>query len=149
MKHGREMNQPAIVSDQFWGEEPPPPTHIHLFLDIYVNVIDCTNTYKSLFPHTQFHTYMHAAVDCGSLTNPVDGMVDTAGGTTLGNVAIYSCMDGYELNGSPIRVCIEDGKWNDMEPTCDGKSCLYFEISLVRLPGNQTTLQVYSIYTTP
>lgn len=68
---------------------------------------------------------MHAVVDCGPLTNPVDGMVDTAGGTTFGNEATYSCINNYELIGPPTRVCMQDGVWSETEPTCNGKPHLH------------------------
>lgn len=64
---------------------------------------------------------LHTVIDCGALTNPVDGIVNTAGGTTFGMEATYSCMDGYELTGPPTRVCTRTG-WNGTEPICSGES---------------------------
>ena len=58
------------------------------------------------------------AVDCGALTNPDNGRVDTPQGTTLNQVATYSCNSGYELVGDTTRTCQADGIWSGSEPIC-------------------------------
>ena len=45
------------------------------------------------------------AVDCGTLTNPVNGQVSHPGGTTFGQTATYSCNTGYNLVGDSTRTC--------------------------------------------
>lgn len=59
--------------------------------------------------------------DCGSLSDPENGNVNTSTGTTVGSEAVYSCNEGYDLNGPEIRSCSSDGTWSDTEPTCVGK----------------------------
>ena len=61
------------------------------------------------------------AVDCGSLTNPANGQVDTSSGTTFGSTATYTCAIGYTLSGSQSRTCGADGNWTSSEPSCNGK----------------------------
>lgn len=68
-----------------------------------------------------------AAVDCGSLPNPPNGLV-VAPVTTFGNSASYSCNLGFILVGDETRLCRSDGRWSGSEPTCIGK-CLVMCIS--------------------
>ncbi len=63
-------------------------------------------------------------VDCGPLTDPANGQVDISSGTTLMNIASYSCDTGYTLTGSTERTCKADGMWSLYEPVCEGE--LYF-----------------------
>ena len=58
------------------------------------------------------------AVDCGALTNPDNGRVDTPQGTTFNQVATYSCNSGYGLVGNMTRTCQADGMWSGSEPIC-------------------------------
>ena len=58
------------------------------------------------------------ANDCGSLTNPINGQVDTSPGTNYMSTATYSCDNGYELNGSSTRTCSSDGMWTRAAPIC-------------------------------
>ena len=55
-------------------------------------------------------------MDCGNLTNPENGEVDHAEGTTFGQTATYSC-DGI-LVGDSTRTCQDTGTWSGSEPTC-------------------------------
>ena len=60
-----------------------------------------------------------SVADCGPLTAPDDGGVDTTG-TEAGSVALYSCDVGRVLTGSTARVCGNDGIWTPTPPTCPG-----------------------------
>ena len=60
-----------------------------------------------------------AAVDCGNLTDPVNGQV-TLTGTTFGQTATYSCNTGYNLVGDSNRTCQATGNWSGSAPTCQG-----------------------------
>jgi len=57
------------------------------------------------------------AIDCGTLTDPANGMVDVSQGTTLNRMANYTCIGGYELIGERTRTC-EAGGWSGDAPTC-------------------------------
>ena len=52
-------------------------------------------------------------IDCGPLTDPDNGLVNTSSGTTFGNTATYTCYIGS-------RACQADGRWSSVEPTCSG-----------------------------
>lgn len=62
-------------------------------------------------------------VDCGALSNPTNGAVSTASGTTYTNVASYTCNAGYVRSGSASRTCQADGTWSSTAPTCQPVSC--------------------------
>ncbi len=58
------------------------------------------------------------AINCGHLTDPANGQVDTSSGTIFGSTATYSCDSGYTLSGSSSRTCEDDGLWTQSEPVC-------------------------------
>ena len=60
------------------------------------------------------------AVDCGPLSAPSNGAVDTSSGTTFMMTATYTCNTGYTLTGDTTRMCGAGGSWTLMEPTCVG-----------------------------
>ena len=65
-----------------------------------------------------------AAIDCGNLTDPLQGFV-SINETSFGSAANYTCLDGYELNGNMSRVCLDSGVWSGNDPTCDRKPLMY------------------------
>ena len=60
-------------------------------------------------------------VSCGQPDIPNNGHVDTSAGTSFGDVARYSCDEGYMLIGLEERTCQADGVWNGSVPTCESK----------------------------
>lgn len=63
------------------------------------------------------------AVNCGSLDNPVNGVVTIDTGTTLGMIARYSCNPGYLLmEALALRLCTISGQWSGTAPTCERMS---------------------------
>ncbi len=62
--------------------------------------------------------FTYAVIDCGSLQNPVNGVV-TVTETTLGSTANYSCSgSNYRLVGAAVRTCQADGLWGGSAPEC-------------------------------
>ena len=59
-------------------------------------------------------------MDCGNLTDPVNGQVSHTAGTTFGQTATYSCNTGYNLVGDSTRTCQASGNWSGSAPTCQG-----------------------------
>ena len=57
------------------------------------------------------------AVNCGSLTDPVDGKVH-AKLTTFEAVATYNCKRGHVLIGDITRTCQANGLWSGSQPKC-------------------------------
>ena len=66
------------------------------------------------------HNVFGLAVKCLELPDIANGGV-TWTGLSAGNVANYTCTSGYELVGSPTRLCGDDGTWSGDEPFCRRK----------------------------
>ena len=78
--------------------------------------------------------YVHAAITCSSLTDPINGTITYSGvisenGTHAFNViANYTCDDGFALVGNNTRTCTGDGSsttgaFDGVASTCESK-CL-------------------------
>ena len=52
--------------------------------------------------------------------DPANGQVTLTAGTTLGQIAVYSCNTGYNLVGDRTLTCQTSGNWSGSEPTCEG-----------------------------
>lgn len=73
---------------------------------------------------TQVDTSCSVVVDCGNLTDPVQGFVSFYE-TTFGSEANYTCLEGYELNGNVSRMCLENGGWSGSDPSCESKYSIH------------------------
>ena len=60
---------------------------------------------------------------CPSITAPANGAISIAGDPILGNIATFNCHAGYQLKGSQKRLCLANGQWSGVQPTCNGKNC--------------------------
>ena len=61
-------------------------------------------------------------LDCGILSDPVNGYIQYNNGTTFRSVATYGCDQGYMLTAPPNVECDSTGQWNlSSPPTCEGK----------------------------
>ena len=69
-------------------------------------------------------------MNCGSLTDPVNGVVDHTAGTTFGQTATYSCNTDYNLVGANTRTCQAAGEWSGKAPTC--QSMFYLAVSIIK-----------------
>ena len=67
---------------------------------------------------TSVHERSFLTVDCGSLSDPLNGVVMTTG-TTLSSDATYTCDNGYTRSGDQTRVCLASGDWSGSEPSCN------------------------------
>ncbi|XP_064397067.1 CUB and sushi domain-containing protein 1-like isoform X5 [Halichondria panicea] len=65
------------------------------------------------------------SVDCGFLAPPLFGSVELkqVNQTSLGAVANYACLRGYQLLGNSSRTCLANGEWSSMEPLCEVVTC--------------------------
>lgn len=61
--------------------------------------------------------------DCPTLFGPANGSVNTSAGFSPGDKAIYTCKEGYYLNGSAIVTCSSNGTWDYSAPTCTPVDC--------------------------
>lgn len=62
-------------------------------------------------------------VDCGFPTSPENGTVYMPNGTLYQSPTIYTCTDGFVLNGSETRFCSANGAWNGTIPVCEQIDC--------------------------
>ena len=96
-----------------------------------------------------------AAVDCGDLEDPDNGVVEFDA-TTLGEEAVYSCDVGHTLRGGEsTRVCTADAVWSGVAPNCtsewqlataDCSDCIYRQHAEPQLslnPLNKLQFQIH------
>ena len=93
---------------------------------LYTSTSKMWNTWRQCHAatlHDVLYLSFLTAVNCGTLTNPANGQVSHAAGTTFGQTAIFSCDTGYNLDGDSNRTCQATGMWSGSSPTC--QSMLY------------------------
>ena len=61
-----------------------------------------------------------SVVDCGSLSNPTNGLVIFSM-SNLGALATYMCDEGFNLIGNSTRLCLANGLWEGTVPACQSK----------------------------
>ena len=59
-------------------------------------------------------------LDCGNLTDPLNGWVALPQITAEDQIAMYYCYTGFALSdvSLSIRMCLSTGEWSDTEPLC-------------------------------
>ena len=62
-----------------------------------------------------------AGDSCGQPDSPTNGRVNTSAGTSFGDVARYSCDEGYTLIGLNETTCQDDRRWNGSVPICESE----------------------------
>ena len=55
---------------------------------------------------------------CPTLSAPVNGSISLSG-VTVGDMATYSCNEGFELVGNATRVCLDGGTWSGKDIVCN------------------------------
>ncbi|XP_035660141.1 CUB and sushi domain-containing protein 1-like [Branchiostoma floridae] len=60
-------------------------------------------------------------MQCLTLPAPVNGSI--SGGHYYGDQVIYSCDPGFDLVGTPIRICEDSQLWSGVQPSCIRKRC--------------------------
>ena len=61
------------------------------------------------------------ARDCGRLPVPMNGSFD-GDLTTYPNKITFSCDEGFNLRGSEVRGCRENGTWSGEQTYCEGST---------------------------
>ena len=84
----------------------------------------CLGRCKTIKCHVQpvcdcMYFFHDEVINCGPLTDPDDGQVNTSNGTTFGRIATYTC---YRKSGS--RTCETNGTWTLEEPNCQGSNLI-------------------------
>lgn len=86
-----------------------------MYSDLHCYYFDCS---MYTLPKNVEHV---SGVDCGILIAPKNGDIDFSLGTSYGSVATYSCVPPFQLDGSPTRVCLNNGQWSGVAPSCECK----------------------------
>ncbi|XP_053715495.1 sushi, von Willebrand factor type A, EGF and pentraxin domain-containing protein 1 isoform X1 [Synchiropus splendidus] len=60
--------------------------------------------------------------ECETPLNPEHGWVNVTD-TSFGSMVKYSCEEGYELKGEPVRQCLSGRLWTNDAPVCFPVSC--------------------------
>lgn len=77
-----------------------------------------------------------SVIDCGRVPILLKGEVKYLNQSTfLGSQISFVCSPGYRLTGSPIRECMDDGKWSNQSPKCEEIRCPQPE-----LPANTSVI---------
>ncbi|KAM4021369.1 P-selectin-like isoform 2-T2 [Anomaloglossus baeobatrachus] len=63
------------------------------------------------------------AVQCPSLTSPKKGHMNCQDKTNYKSECSFSCLEGFQLVGSPVLTCQSSGAWSSSEPTCEAIHC--------------------------
>ena len=58
---------------------------------------------------------------CRQLQDPENGAVTQRRLPFVGSVAVYTCNNGFELNGNSRRVCQSNGRYSGEAPVCEGE----------------------------
>ncbi|XP_066284018.1 P-selectin-like [Branchiostoma lanceolatum] len=84
----------------------------------------CTNTPGS---------FICTALQCPTLTAPADGTLNSTGPYDPQNVVLFTCNQGYELDGSSTVTCQANLTWSGAVP-----SCLALQCPTLAAPANGT-----------
>ena len=61
-----------------------------------------------------------SVVECENLTSLENGRVEVVSNEVNGS-AVFTCDEGFFLNGSSSVECQENGEWSEQLPTCQGE----------------------------
>ena len=67
--------------------------------------------------HCVYDCGFFTAIKCPKLKDVPNGKVELRG-NTVNSIAVYTCSEGYTLNGYQQRECNKDGEWAGSPPTC-------------------------------
>ncbi|KAB0337912.1 hypothetical protein FD755_025416, partial [Muntiacus reevesi] len=136
-KKSKEMTSGTTLSNDFPQRKfPHPPNQAAVQVSLGPNVILKGPPPGSHFPEGD-HKIQYTVYDraenkgtckfrvkvrvrrCGKLHAPENGyMKCSSDGDNYGAVCEFSCVGGYELQGSSARVCQSNLAWSGAEPTC-------------------------------
>lgn len=58
-------------------------------------------------------------IDCQSPELTLFGTADYPNGTAAGSLVTYICQEGYRLIGVAQRICLDNGSWSGVAPSCN------------------------------
>ena len=88
-----------------------------LLITIWLTRLQCSDAL--IYNKSVFYLYI---VPCLSLTAPNNGMITCSlegdGVPIPGETCIITCNTGYQLIGSVVRTCQNDGSWSGSDAIC-------------------------------
>ncbi|XP_073414050.1 E-selectin-like [Dendrobates tinctorius] len=63
------------------------------------------------------------AVECPLLTSPKKGHMNCQDKTNYKSECSFSCLEGFQLLGSPVLTCQSSGAWTSSVPKCEAIQC--------------------------
>ena len=82
--------------------------------------------------------------DCGPITSPTDGSVDSSEGTVYLSVAVFECNLGYTMAGSETSMCEATADWSDPTPDCNINGKTFYKCSFLFLEKNTHNICIFS-----
>ena len=73
-----------------------------------------------LIIHVFYFANFSAAIDCGSLSVPMNGS-SSGDSTVFPNSVLFHCDPGFILSGSTKRACQANGTWSGSPTICSGR----------------------------
>ena len=67
------------------------------------------------------YLFFSIAIDCGTLPSFDNGVIRYSVTTTLASFVRYSCNIGFMIVGMDIRICLTNGTWSGVSPTCQSE----------------------------
>ena len=58
------------------------------------------------------------SADCDAPSAPDNGYVNVSDSRQVGDIAVYSCIGGYDLEGNATRECLSNNTWSGSQPYC-------------------------------
>lgn len=104
---------------------PPARVSFHFPALTYISVIQTVDLIMFVFfPVIQCETIralsLRLSMDC---SHPL-------GNFSFGSQCLFTCKEGYILNGTEVLNCSSTGLWNDRVPTCTGNYIFFYWIKL-------------------
>nr|CAB3263259.1 uncharacterized protein LOC108949641 [Phallusia mammillata] len=59
-------------------------------------------------------------IECVPIVAPTNGLVSCTVGSTAGSLCSFTCNSGFTRVGADSAFCMNDGKWTDSAPVCEG-----------------------------
>ena len=73
---------------------------------------------------------------CADLSDPENGTV-TVVGTAPSSTATYECDSGFQLEGSVVLTCGDDGEWSPAPPVCQrSENTIYYTYTYSCAPNS-------------
>ena len=77
--------------------------------------------------------FFFAEVVCEPPTSPENGYIQGGSSYKAGEVVQFHCHRGFMMDGQPIAVCQDNGKWSGSFPKCNQSSFTATHYSPIRL----------------